>query len=718
MNATNIDPRYLEIKDKAIGTASDQITDPDVDRLDNEWIKSAFLISDTSLLSEDPDTPDGSAQAKRIGSHWDVANRYWSSADAKFTDSRLGCNIGINARPQFTRYSDIRSNGRKHDIKPVSPSSNKGPFGMGRYYSEAIDDPSQTIYLRFGVPQFNSLTSFIANAFHPDMVSLGRTGKSSGLFYNVGKAIGTITTAVAFPAVAAFVFAGRALSWIFSRPVSKFYTMKPTMHLYWSAVNSLVNNVAINRGIFPKVWNSDEQAQKLGQGYTLDQDYMNALQELMPDVFRGQNWFDMYALANRAQMMANRVFVADYEALNNGTPTDYKGYLYKQLTGTGAHETAIGKKGSPTFMEMIQRAVKMGTYFTKDDAKETTMEKDPRISEDGKTVKETPSSGFWDFFDAEFSDGSQFAIFKVDHTGSVSESFANSATESDLSNKVNSLASQARQARFTFADGNFAGDTMKAVTDSVVGLAEGALSGITLGFSDVISGLVSGGYIDIPKTWQSSSASLPRSSYNIKLISPYGNAISQMQNIYIPLCMLLAATLPMSYGKASYGSPFLCELYDRGRQQVKLGMIESLSINRGTSNLAFTTKGTPLEIDISFTIADLSSIMHMPISSGSIFTADSALDQDNILVDYLAVLAGQDLYSQFYAIPKAKLRLAKSWIGLQKVSSPAFWASAVHESLKTGMVNDLTLGASGVITTILEGVSRSNALTKGDSTAR
>jgi hypothetical protein len=31
---------------------------------------------------------------------------------------------------------------------------------MGRYYSESIDDNAQTIYMRFGVPQFNSLVDF------------------------------------------------------------------------------------------------------------------------------------------------------------------------------------------------------------------------------------------------------------------------------------------------------------------------------------------------------------------------------------------------------------------------------------------------------------------------------------------------------------------------------------------------------------------------------
>ena len=126
--------------------------------LDKDWVKHAFSVSDTEL-SEPAD----------------IINRYWSSASAKFTDTRLGANIGINARPQFTRYSDIRVKGRLAGRNDVTLGATKGNFGMGRYYSEAIDDPSQTIYMRFGVPQFNSLTNFLTRAFDSEQTVMART---------------------------------------------------------------------------------------------------------------------------------------------------------------------------------------------------------------------------------------------------------------------------------------------------------------------------------------------------------------------------------------------------------------------------------------------------------------------------------------------------------------------------------------------------------------
>lgn len=192
----------------------------------------------------------------------------------------------------------------------------------------------------------------------------------------------------------------------------------------------------------------------------------------------------------------------------------------------------------------------------------------------------------------------------------------------------------------------------------------------------------------------------------MQLISPYGNPISQMQNIFIPLSMILAGVLPISTGKQSYTSPFIVQMFDRGRCQVQLGIIDSVSITRGTSNQAFTTRGQPLAIDVSFSILDLSSVMHMPTSTGSLFGSDKTMDEDNILMDYLAVLAGQDIYSQIYPLAKARLNLAKKLNQVEKLTSSAYWSSLFHESATSGTLQYLTLGAFNA----LEGLVRGSEL--------
>lgn len=692
------------------------------DVLDSYWARHSFLLSD-EVLAEPTD----------------VSNRYWSSASAKFTDTRLGSNIGINSRPQFTRYSDIRVPGRLSGRNEVSLSNTSGNYGMGRYYSEAIDDPSQTIYLRFGVPQFNSLTNFLTRAFDPNQISIARTGKGPSAFYMLGKLAGTAATVIAAPAIAATVVAAKFLGSFFTRPTSKFYTLKPTMHVYWSTVNVLANTLAINRGIFPKII-GDEAPEKVGNPFKLDEEYLNALSNMLPDVFRGGKFFDIYAMANRAQRLQNNLVANDYDNLNKGTSTNFTGYLKKEMSGNGSHPTYISNdKGEPTLAARMDQLFNLSKWFV-DDTKpdeNARLELNPKIGPDGKEIKD--SSFFSDYiksFDAEMREGSEWAVFKVDHTGPVQEAFGNAVVESDISQKLNSISSQVREARFSFADGNISGDAITQMATGAIGavkdLMVGALDGVSLGGLAV--GLGGSGFIDIPKHWQSSTANLPKSTYTMDLISPYGNPISQMQNIYIPLCMLLAGALPLSTGKSSYTSPFICELFDRGRCQVRLGMIESLSISRGTSNLAFNLKGNALALQVTFSIVDLSSIMHMPVSTGKLgaaatagaiaggvaggaaggipgavaggvagevagsaiggaFDADMTIDEDNILCDYLAVLAGQDMYTQMYPMAKAKMIAAKRLMSYNTLTSPAYWAAITHEEATSGILKYVTFGA-------------------------
>lgn len=673
-------------------------------RLDSSWAKNAFMVSDSVMSDQD-----------------DINNRYWSTADAKFTDTRIGCNIGINPKAQYTRYSDVRAKGRVAGRNTVSLTNTTGNYGMGRYYSEAIDDPAQTVYMRFGVEQFNSLSNFLRNAFTAGDTALARTGRAPGVFYNVAKGAGTIAAVVAFPAVAALVAGARLLNWVFARPTYSFYTVKPTMHLYWSTVNQLTNNFAVNKGIFPKILSDDvDKGQRLGQPFALDQEYMNALSKMMPDVFpnsdgQSSNYFDIYALANKAQRIANNAFLADYQKLNNGTASDYTGYLKKELSGTGSHSTYISSpSGSASFMSFMNKVLSLSYYLSDDDS--PRMEQDPRVEDsDDPAKKKDPSffQKFADHFDAEFRDGSQFAVFKVNHTGPTSESFTNALMESQISNKLNSISSEMRQATFAFANGNLiggvAGEALGAVTGAVKDVALGALDGLTMGFSNLIPGLGGSGYIDIPKHWQSSTANLPRISYTMHLQATYGNVMSQMLDIWIPLFMLIGGALPLSTGKMSYTRPFLCQCFDRGRQQIKTGMIESITINRGVSHLAFDTKGSALALEVTWVVADLSSIMHMPISTGSLFSNDEGLNEDNILSDYLATLAGQDLYTQLYSMPKAKLRLAKTITSLNKATSPAYWAAMAHDSATSGMLKYLTLGAGN----LLEGLVRQPEVSAG-----
>ena len=99
--------------------------------------------------------------------------------------------------------------------------------------------------MRFGVAEYNSLTTFFTNFFDSSMGTLARTGESTGVLYNSGKEAGILFDSPLRP----FVVAGRIYRFLDDKPYSKYYYLKPTMPLYWGAVNTIVNNLAVNMGL-------------------------------------------------------------------------------------------------------------------------------------------------------------------------------------------------------------------------------------------------------------------------------------------------------------------------------------------------------------------------------------------------------------------------------------------------------------------------------------
>ena len=227
--------------------------------------------------------------------------------------------------------------------------------------------------------------------------------------------------------------------------------------------------------------------------------------------------------------------------------------------------------------------------------------------------------------------------------------------------------------------------------------AMGALDSITFGLSNVIQTLIGGAYVDIPKKWDDSSASFPQLTFNIQLISPYGNAISQLQNIYIPLAMLLAGTLPLSAGKSSYTSPFLCSMFTKGIQHIKLGMITSLSITRGTSNLPFTMDKKALAIDVSFTVTDFSNIMTAPINASIFDIFSPIIDDDSKFATYIQTLASRSLLTSKYIVPKFKLEMSRRLMAVDKALSSSQWGMRLGdfiEPMLSGIAADHSLSLS------------------------
>jgi len=654
--------KLITLEDKVIfknNTANKNINDK-VDKIDRSWIKSVFMISGADL---DP------LHAK---------NRYFSSADIKFTDTSMGGNIGINSKPQFTRYADIRVQGRRMDRNEVTVHT-KGNIGMGRYYSEAIDDNEQNLYLEFGVPKFNSLFTFFTRSMDYKTTIVASTGRSP-IWYDLGKVVGNVAVFLMLPVISVSIWMLKGLKNVILGDDSfNFYYLNPTMHTYWATVNTIVSSMATELGVLIPEFMPGGGKGQIGVPVRINQADMAEMHKLMPDIIGDDNYIDVFAIATRAQLMANRQLeiqrlahesFSDEESFHQAVTgpmikepdNDFTSWLQDVLTSAGDlfnGEEKKGKEDDPA-------------PATKQDPKDLQALKDGTYKTTATEQKNTPIPSATEYFKSAVKGGGGHAIFKVEYVGSVTESFSNSVTDVPAGDKIKSIAKGARQANFSFAGGNVA-DGVGNVVNAAKDIAAGALDSLSFGLSNIIPTLFGGAYIDIPKMWEDSSASLPKLSYNMKLISPYGNTISQIQNIYIPLAMIMAGTLPLAAGKASYTSPFICKAFLKGVHNVKLGMITDLSITRGTSNLAFNKQKRALALDVSFSITDFSQLMVAPVDASLFGAFKSGIDDDSVFGRYISTLASRDLLTDMYTLPKAKMRLSKLKYGADSLMSPAYW---------------------------------------------
>lgn len=678
--ATSTQSGTKVVDNEAFKSASVLATDYQAFILDDQWAKQAFLV---------PVDNNG----KPLMADIDIKNRTFSTTYLKFEDTTLGGSFAINAKPQFTRYSDVRSKGLVSGRQDTSIGSDQGKLGMGRYYGEAIHDHSQVIYMRFGVPQYNSLTTFFTGFYNTGAGRLARTGRmgindgifssfsASSILEKVGFAIGLVAQVVIWP-IAAVHAIGYIGKFFFGRPTSKYYYLKPTMFTYWGAVNNIVNNIATGRGFIPIV--HDDSKQKIGEAYKLDSDGIKQLSNLFKDGFSEDGGYDIYKTANRAERLR---IIADrqiYEATNNISTNSS---FFDLMLDVGLKK--LNDKPNDGFINAMQ--VWLNSGVTNPEGNTNGVEMDIRRGKagpDGKPNKEDQSwwSQYRSYLTAEHNDGAGFAGFRVDYTGPVSESFSNSVRQSDIASKINGMSSSAKSTNFSFAGG---GNTGIGVLDAVISGAKSVATGVA--DSMQVSGLVAlagSAFVDIPQHWESSSASLPKSSYTMKLISPYGNVYSQMQNIYIPLAMILAGALPLSTGKQSYTSPFICELYDKGRHQTRLGIIDSLSITRGTTNLGFNKNQQAMGINVTFSVVDMSNVLHMQVSGGfTVNDENGPFDEQTVFTDYMNTLAGLGLKESFYKTPRLQLQAARRYRNLQSITSPAAWALFVNEKTPVGWLD-------------------------------
>ena len=170
--------------------------------------------------------------------------------------------------------------------------------------------------MRFGVPAFNSLTKFFTGFFDPAAGYLANTGRTTSFFLLLGKAAGYVVGLPLLPLNLIGSAVNKLWNFFAETPNSKYYYLKPTMPLYWNAVNAICNGLAVNMGIVPRVRipgmnnGGDSNFQYTDTNRYDPQDNQDAstaqsFYKSNPNIYNEGGGIDIYRVANRAQRLAD-----------------------------------------------------------------------------------------------------------------------------------------------------------------------------------------------------------------------------------------------------------------------------------------------------------------------------------------------------------------------------------------------------------------------------
>lgn len=682
--------------------------DEPLTKIDRNWLKNSYLINVNDLAEDDQ------------------PNMYWSNAYLKFVDTSLGGNFGINTKYGFTPSADVPIAGRLAGREEYDSLSETMNFGMGRRYSDMFDDNEQILYIELGDARFNSMISYVVNAIDYGTSVVANTGRSLAAYY-AGKAIGTIigVTALfmAFPIYGAALFLAFAgAMWFMSLGSDfKYYYMKSSMHKYWKAVNIMATTLGVEMGLLPPSFQPKaENSTDLGMPMKITTEFSEEINNHIPGLIAKEGYIDVFAVANKTQVLINaqksiereyynqagedgelpKVFtyadkIASIEARSFASYIDELFKLGPKVDLT-VDDTATEQTDNKGAIEAIEDKQEEAKTISRPKPK-SVINEDESITLSPKEVEEKKTwwNSFFEYTNASARHGANFASFRVEYTGAVSESFSNSVGEIPIKDTINSVSSKARQVMFSAAGGNILGDTFKKVMDTTVDALAGAISGVTFGLGDsLLAALMGGGYYDVPKMWTDSSFEYQKHTFKMRLTGPYGHPLSLMQDIGLPVVMLICAIASQSVGKAGYTSPMLCSPFIKGIMNPEMAIMDSLTIERGTGNMAFDKNWRPLSVDVSFSFIDLSGLVTMPVQAGLLAPIRAALDDSSPTSRYMQLFAGRDLYTTKYAMPKAKLRYMKLKQNVDMMTNPSYWGTMVGTSLSNGVFGAMVEGYS------------------------
>jgi len=269
------------------------------------------------------------------------------------------------------------------------------------------------------------------------------------------------------------------------------------------------------------------------------------------------------------------------------------------------------------------------------------------VDYDVGSLRQRRDNWFTDFF-ANGLGLSNYLSFFVEASGtSESDSGSNSTTESQLASGLKNLGQTKRELDFLFGGdtrANANADTnsdeyetwannLKANYSNIAGI-----DNIMNKLAGAHTSIATGANLLFPEIWSDSQF---RSNFSIemKFHSPYGDKKSVFENIYLPVLLLLAMTLPRQSGKQGYTGPFIVQCWSKGWFTVNCGIIDSIDLKKGgSSGKEWNIDSLPTEIDVTVNIKDL-----YPTIMNTSSAAQLAFSNNIGLTEYLKTMAGIQL---------------------------------------------------------------------------
>lgn len=226
----------------------------------------------------------------------------FSSAMGKVWDTGLGGHAAINCPPQNNPLADIRSSFLTVDDTEKSGFFFRGgdySHGLGRFFSESIDDHMETVTFQFGHLRYQGVLPFFTNFYNAEQAQFAKTGHLPSIWFMAGQALGVAAQVAALvlggPALSMLVCAGAFVRFFLNRPSSGYYYIKPSPYAYLRRAQTILNQMTVYMkltavgGQSGKIFEEkfDHSIPDTGQGFI---EYAHSQ---MPDIFNKYGGIDI-----------------------------------------------------------------------------------------------------------------------------------------------------------------------------------------------------------------------------------------------------------------------------------------------------------------------------------------------------------------------------------------------------------------------------------------